>query len=199
MSDDELFRRLLLAGFLLFVPVAAYHRLQSRTGERLDRTQEGWFIMITLRLAGAVSMTGLIAYLVNPNSMAWAAVAIPVWLRWAGVGLDLFAGLLLVWTLHSLGKNLTDTVVTRKEHALVIAGPYRWVRHPFYCSVGLAVLANSLAAANCFLLATGVSVFALQVIRTRKEEENLLARFGSHYRNYMQNTGRFAPRLPRSS
>ena len=39
---------------------------------------------------------------------------------------------LLVWTFRCLGKNLTDTVVTRQEHTLVMQGPYRWVRHPFY-------------------------------------------------------------------
>ena len=44
--------------------------------------------------------------------------------------------------------NLTDTVVTRKEHTLVTSGPYRWVRHPFYSAFGLAVLANSVTAAN---------------------------------------------------
>jgi protein-S-isoprenylcysteine O-methyltransferase Ste14 len=199
MSDDELFRRILLAGFLLFVPVAAYHRLKSRTGERLDRKQEGWFILITLRLVGAATLTGLIFYLVNPALMTWGAVPLPVWGRWAGVALDLLAGLLLVWTLHSLGRNLTDTVVTRKAHTLVTAGPYRWVRHPFYGSVVLLVLANSLAAANLFLLVTGATVFLLQVVRTRKEEENLLARFGPEYRNYMERTGRFMPRLGKSS
>ncbi len=26
---------------------------------------------------------------------------------------------MLFWTFHSLGKNLTDTVVTRREHILV--------------------------------------------------------------------------------
>jgi protein-S-isoprenylcysteine O-methyltransferase Ste14 len=195
MSDDQTFRPLLVAGFLLFFPIAAYHRLRSRTGEKLDRKQEGWFILVTLRLIGVAGLTALIAYLLNPPSMVWAAAPLPAWLRWIGVALAGLAGLLLTWTLHSLGRNLTDTVVTRKEHSLVITGPYRWVRHPFYCSVALAVLGNSLAAANLFLLAAGVAVFVLQALRTRKEEENLLARFGSDYRNYMQRTGRFTPRL----
>jgi protein-S-isoprenylcysteine O-methyltransferase Ste14 len=195
MSDDQLFRLLLLAGFVIFMPIGMYHRLKSRTGEKLDRRQEGLFIMITLRLAGIAGMAGLIAYLINPACMAWAAVPLPLWLRWTGVGLGLIAGLLLVWTLRTLGKNLTDTVVTRKEHTLVTTGPYRWVRHPFYTSVAFAVLANSLAAANWFLFVTGSLMFVLQVIRTRKEDENLIARFGDDYRNYMQRTGRFVPRL----
>jgi protein-S-isoprenylcysteine O-methyltransferase Ste14 len=33
---------------------------------------------------------------------------------------------------HSLGRNLTDTVVTRREAYLVLNGPYRFVRNPMY-------------------------------------------------------------------
>ena len=127
--------------------------------------------------------------------MAWAAVPLSGWLRWTGVGLGLIAGLLLTWTLRNLGRNLTDTVVTRKAHTLVTTGPYRWVRHPFYSAAALAFLANSLAAANWFLFVTGCAAILLLVIRTRKEEENLIARFGDDYRKYMHQTGRFMPRL----
>ena len=195
MNDDQLFRFILLAGFVIFMPIGIYHRLKSRTGEKLDRRQEGFFIMVTLRLIGVAGLTGLIAYLVKPASMVWAAVPLPIWLRWTGVGLALIGGLLLVWMFRTLGRNLTDTVVTRKQHALVTNGPYRWVRHPFYTSAVLFVLANALAAANWFFFVMGCAMFLLLVIRTRKEEENLIARFGDDYRNYMQRTGRFVPRL----
>ena len=102
---------------------------------------------------------------------------------------------LLVWTFRCLGTNLTDTVVTRQEHALVLHGPYRWIRHPLYGSAALLTVAMSLIAANWFLFAIGVLVFGLLVIRTRTEEENLVRRFGDSYRTYMQRTGRFLPRI----
>ena len=195
MSDDQLFRLILLAGFFIFMPIGIYHRLQARTGEKLDRRQEGLFIMITLRLVGVAGVAGLIAYLINPACMAWAAVPLPGWLRWTGVGLAFIAGLLLVWMFRTLGGNLTDTVVTRERHALVTTGPYRWVRHPFYSSAALVILGNSLVAANWLFFVAGCVMFLLLVIRTRKEEDNLIARFGDDYRNYMQRTGRFVPRL----
>jgi len=177
------------------MPIGIYHRWRARTGEKLDRRQEGLFIAITLRLLGVVGIVGLIAWLINPASMAWAAVPLPVWLRWTGVGLVLIAGLLLTWMFRTLGRNLTDTVVTRKVHTLVTTGPYRWVRHPFYTSAALLVCANSLATANAFFFVAGGLMFLLLAIRTGKEEENLIARFGDDYRNYMQRTGRFLPRL----
>jgi len=194
MSDDQTFRLIFLVWFITFIPIGIWHRLKSRTGEKLDRRQEGFFILVTLRLTGLVGWIGLIAYLINPYSMAWAAAPLPVWLRWIGVGLMAVAGCLVIWMFRSLGKNLTDTVVTRKEHTLVTTGPYRWIRHPLYTSAALLVPASSLVTANWFFFVTGCVVMLLLVIRTRKEEENLVARFGDDYRNYMQRTGRFVPR-----
>ena len=194
MSDDQ-FRLILLAGFVIFMPIGIYHRLKARTGEKLDRRQEGMFILVALRLAGLAGTAGLIAYLIDPAYMAWAAVPLPVWLRWTGVGLALIAGSLLVWMFRTLGRNLTDTVVTRKQHTLVTTGPYRWVRHPMYASAALAIVGNSLVAANWYLFVVGCLALLLLVIRTRKEEQNLIAKFGDDYRNYMQQTGRFVPRL----
>ena len=104
----------------------------------------------------------------------------------------------MVVTFRTLGKNLTDTVVTRAEHTLVTRGPYRWVRHPFYLATALAVVANSLVTANWFLALTGGIAFGLLVLRTRTEEEKLIERFGEDYKEYMERTGRFFPRLFRA-
>ena len=195
MDHDQTFRVALIWGAVCVLPVAIYHRLRSQaTGEKLDRRQEGLLILWTLRPIGIVGMLGLIAYMVNPDWMVWSSMPLPVWLRWVGVGVGVVAGALLIWTFRSLGKNLTDTVVTRKAHSLVTHGPYRWVRHPFYVCVALTVLANTLTTANWFVCLTGSLALALIVIRTRREEEKLLERFGDAYRAYIERTGRFWPR-----
>ncbi|MGH9254861.1 MAG: methyltransferase family protein [Vicinamibacterales bacterium] len=200
MNHDQTFALVLTIGWLILLPIMVFHRVRSQmTRERLDRRQEGAFILLTLRPAGIAHMLGMLTYMVNPSRMAWSAMPLPVWLRWTGVAIGAAAGCLLVWTLVSLGRNLTDTVVTRKAHTLVTIGPYRWVRHPFYDAVAMAVLANSLAAANWFLLATGALLVALIVVRTRTEEQHLLARFGDAYRGYMDRTGRFLPMRSRSA
>jgi protein-S-isoprenylcysteine O-methyltransferase Ste14 len=191
----EMSRVVLIAGFLFLIPILLYHRIRSQaTGEPLDRRLEGPLILYTLRPLGLVFMIGLIAYLVDPSNMQWSSVPLPGKVKALGVASFAAGGLLLIWTLRTLGKNLTDTVVTRREHTLVLHGPYRWVRHPFYDAVLLILLGVSLIAANWFLLLVGTSVLALIWMRTRKEEELLLARFGSPYREYMRRTGRFFPR-----
>ncbi|MDQ3115717.1 MAG: isoprenylcysteine carboxylmethyltransferase family protein [Verrucomicrobiota bacterium] len=196
MNQEATFQAVLGAGFLTVLIVTLYHRLRSwASREKLDRRQEGILILATLRPVGLMLWLGVIAYAVDPGWMAWSSLPLPAGLRWTGVALCVLAVALLTWTLRGLGTNLTDTVVTRREHTLVTHGPYRRVRHPFYDSMGLFILAASLIAANWFLLLSGSVVFFLIVVRTRREEENLLARFGEAYRAYMKKTGRFLPRI----
>jgi protein-S-isoprenylcysteine O-methyltransferase Ste14 len=196
MNHDQMFRVVLVVAFLAILPIGLYFRLRSQaTHERLDRRQEGLFILATLRPLGASFWLGLIAWMIDPGWLPWSAVSLPIQLRWTGVGMIVVATGLLVWTFRSLGRNLTDTVVTRQQHTLVVNGPYRWIRHPLYDSAALLMLASSLIAANWFFFAIGIAVFCLLVIRTRTEEEHLLARFGNSYRTYMDRTGRFLPRI----
>jgi protein-S-isoprenylcysteine O-methyltransferase Ste14 len=195
MDLDHTFRMLMVVGFLLLFPSGVYYRLKSQVPrERLDRSHEGVFILATLRPLGLIFWAGMIAYMINPAWMAWSSMPLPAWLRWTAVAfLPLGAGL-LVWTFHTLGPNLTDTVVTRRSHTLVTRGPYRFVRHPFYDSAAVLAVATSLMMANWFVLLTGVSVFLLLAVRSRTEEDMLLARFGDPYRSYRARTGRFLPK-----
>src|SRR5262245_54133853 len=195
ISNDHTFRWVLLAGMVLFVPAGLYFRFKSHTGEKLDRRQEGWFILISLRLVALAAAIGLITYLVNPEKMSWSSIPLPVPLRWPGAAFMFLAGCLVIWTFYNLGANLTDTVVTREKHTLVTSGPYRWVRHPFYMAGVLALLGIFLLTANVYILVSGLLALSLLVLRTRKEEEKLIERFGEEYRNYMQRTGRFIPKL----
>src|SRR5687768_9112927 len=145
MDPDSALRAVVIAVMLLLLPFGLYHRVRSQsTGEKLDRSQEGLFILATLRPLGAVYWLSVFAWMINPRWMAWSSVLLPVWLRWGGVIALVAGSALLVWTFRTLGTNLTDTVVTREAHTLVVHGPYRWIRHPLYSSAALLVVAMSL-------------------------------------------------------
>lgn len=195
---DDLFRLIFLAILMGILPFALFHRIRSNwSGEKLDRWQEGTFILFGLRLSGLPWFIGCILWMIDPALMAWSSVPFPIWLRWCGFILVGLWGLLFVWTFQTLGRNLTDTVVTRQEHTLVTTGPYQYVRHPFYLAIFIAVVGGSMVAANWFLLLGGLLPFAFLVARTRIEEEKLIERFGDDYRAYMARTGRFIPRFRR--
>ncbi len=49
MEDEQIFRVILVLGFVAVFPVALYHRLKAHASkDRLDRRQEGIFILLTL-------------------------------------------------------------------------------------------------------------------------------------------------------
>jgi len=199
MNEETTFRAILGAGFIAVLAVTLHHRLRSwASKEVLDRRPEGLFILATLRPVSLLLWLSVIAYLLNPDWMAWSALPLPAWLRWSGVAVFTTGAALLTWTLRRLGTNLTDTVVTRRAHTLVTQGPYRWVRHPFYDAMALLIAGIALIAANWFIAATGAVVILLLAIRVRTEEALLLARFGDAYRRYNESTGRYIPRLRRT-
>ena len=196
MALDLTFRPYVVAGFFLVILIALPFRLRSQsTREKLDRTQEGVVMMIVLRLGGLALWAGVIAFMIDPALMRWSSIPLPPDARWTGVGLTMLTAVLLVWTLRSLGPNLTDTVVTRAAHTLVTRGPYRWVRHPFYDCMALFVVSIALMMANWFVIVAGGVMFALLAIRSRTEEDKLLERFGEPYRAYRAATGRFLPKI----
>lgn len=196
-ADDQTFRVVLTAGFAVVFPVALFYRVRSQmTREPLDRRQEGAFILLTLRPIGLAGMLATLAFMIDPAWMAWSSVPLPAALRWAGAGIGALGAALLLWAFASLGRNLTDTVVTRRAHTLVTHGPYRRVRHPFYDGVALLVVATALMTATWFVFVCGALAFALLVARTPIEEAHLLQRFGRPYEEYRRRTGRFLPRLP---
>jgi protein-S-isoprenylcysteine O-methyltransferase Ste14 len=196
MIDDLEFRIALIAIlFLRTIPGVYFWLRNLRSGEKLDRRPEGLAMRFGLRLGAGIYGIGVMAWLVKPSWMTWSSLPLPVWLRWIGVGLVVIGVLTLNWGLHALGKNFTDTVVTRKEQTLVTCGPYRWVRNPLYASYFVIATGVTLLTANYFPAVAGAAVLTLVVIRTRREEEKLIDRLGDEYREYMKQVGRFLPRI----
>ena len=198
MGQDGTFRMALLVVLAIMIAITAFHRMQARAaGGSVSRREEGFVLLAMRAVCGLSIWVAIIAYLVSPGSMAWAALPAAEWLRWGGVALGLLACGLLYWTLHHLGTNLTDTVVTRARATLITSGPFGWVRHPFYVTVLLLLLSVSLITANWFIGLASISICAFFILRTPLEEQKLGERFGDDYRAYTQRTGRFLPRLAR--
>lgn len=196
MPSENPFRIALVVIIVATMAVTVYHRLQAaRSGETISRKVEGYAFAISLRFAGLCLWIATLGYLLFPASFRWASMPLPESARWVGVVAGSLCSLLMYWTLSSLGKNLTDTVVTREEASLVTHGPYRWVRHPFYVSAALLMATVTVLTANWLIGMTSLIVLSLLAVRTPQEEAMLIERFGDEYRVYMAKTGRFFPRI----
>ena len=189
-------RAALIGLSLTFLTVGIYHRIRAaQSGDKLDRTKEGWPTLIGMRLAGLVTFGSTAAWLWNPPWFAWAAVSVPEWARWIGVGGFALSVAWLIWMFVSLGPNLTDTVVTRRDAYFVERGPYRYVRNPMYSGILMMGASLGLALGSWLVPVAATVMFAVLARRTRIEEMYLIERFGDQYRNYMVRVGRFFPHL----
>ena len=196
MPLETSFRIDVVAVMVLTSTITLYHRLQAASsGEKISRKDEGFLFAIVLRLSGLCLMVATIAYVAFPSFVQWASFPLPTWIRWLGIVTGILCSALMCWTLNSLGRNLTDTVVTRAEATLITDGPYRWVRHPFYVTAALLMASVTVLAGNWLIGASSVLVMGLLAVRTPKEEQMLIERFGQQYRDYMAKTGRFFPRI----
>lgn len=195
----EIFFRIALLIVMSFtIAVTLRFRLQAAaSGEKISRQAEGYAFAIVLRMIGLCCWLAVVAYVLFPASVQWATISLPTWLRWVAVVCGGLCSLLMYWTLSSLGKNLTDTVVTRKNATLVTHGPYRWVRHPFYVTTALLMASATLITANGLIGVTSLIVLILLAVRTPREEKMLIERFGQEYSDYKATTGRFIPKFSR--
>lgn len=81
------------------------------------------------------------------------------------------------------------------EDRLVTTGPYAVVRHPQYLGIFIALLGELIHWPTILTLALLPFVVLAYVGLARKEERELLLRFGDAYRDYQRRVPTFIPRL----
>ena len=194
---ENIFR--ILAAMILFtgIGISSYFRRKAdrESGETISRNVDGTPMMTVIKIGGLILWLSPLVYLINPAWMAWSKIGLPEWVRWLGVGLGILCVLGIYWLFSSIGSGITPTSATRKEHKLVTSGPYRWIRHPLYSFASSLFIAFGMMADNWFIALLGILAFIAMASRTPKEEENLIAKFGDEYREYMKRTGRYLPKL----
>jgi protein-S-isoprenylcysteine O-methyltransferase Ste14 len=122
----------------------------------------------------------------------WRPIVVPqLWSAAGAVGLALSALQALGWGIVLLSTFLIDhfelfgvrqgfggTTTASFRTPLL----YRWVRHPLYFGLLLALWSSPTMSAGHLLLATALTVYLL--IGARYEERDLLRTFGERYRQY---------------
>jgi protein-S-isoprenylcysteine O-methyltransferase Ste14 len=112
----------------------------------------------------------------------------------AGLGLCLVAmGLALAaWARVHLGRNWSGAITVKEEHALVATGPYRFLRHPIYSGILLALLGTAVAIGEWRgLLGVVLAAFAF-FHRSRIEEARMRDTF-PQYEEYRRRTRALVP------
>jgi protein-S-isoprenylcysteine O-methyltransferase Ste14 len=191
-----MFRWFALVALVGCLSISAYYRRRARLqGETIPRRRETRLLLAGRALVALPLFVAILTYLVNPPWMAWAELPLPTWTRWVGVALGLVTVPAAHWVFTSLGRNVSETVLTKSHHELVTSGPYRWIRHPLYTTGIALVLAIGVMAASWFILLFGlIALASIRLVVIPLEERELVTTFGQEYRDYMQRTGRLLPR-----
>ncbi|MGF1599481.1 MAG: methyltransferase family protein [Acidimicrobiales bacterium] len=140
----------------------------------------------------AVQAVLLVTLVALPGGTAWPT---PPVVRVGGlvaVGCGL---IVVVLAATGLGTALTATPVPRDGAALATSGLYRFVRHPIYSGILLAVAGSTVRAASWVTLAVALLTVVFFDAKARWEEERLAERYPG-YARYAAVTPRFFP-LPR--
>jgi protein-S-isoprenylcysteine O-methyltransferase Ste14 len=117
-----------------------------------------------------------------------AAEVLGVVITAAGIG---FA----VWARLYLGGNWSSSVTVKAGHELVRTGPYRWVRHPIYTGLILALVGSALERRQVRGLIAVVLVYGGFKIKSKIEERAMTSTFGPAYADYSRTTGAIVPKL----
>jgi protein-S-isoprenylcysteine O-methyltransferase Ste14 len=164
------------------------------TKDKFYTETEGIMIATSRFLLLGASAVGILAYCINSHFMDWSALSLPFLLRWFGFVMGLIALIILFWVIRSLGRNFSTSLTIRKDQTLITKGPYHWVRHPMYTAFILLWFGFFFISTNWFIGFTGIVGFVLTiVVRTPKEEQMMIERFGEEYLTYMKRTGRYLP------
>ncbi len=195
MKTEILFRA--LSGIILlgaFLISGAFRKRAREEGGTIERKQEGW-LALSLRMGLAFPL--LLVLLLNifyPSALAWAHFNPPLFLQILGLVLAGSCLPLLWWVFSSIGKNISETVLTKDSHELVTRGPYARVRHPLYGTALVLLLALGFVFGDWIVLGyclAGLLAFRLLVIPA--EEQQLLDAFGEEYECYQARTGAIFP------
>jgi protein-S-isoprenylcysteine O-methyltransferase len=137
-----------------------------------------------LMFSGDVLRGYLRAHLYSPNSLTDAA----------GIAIT-FAGIAFaVWARVYLGGNWSSSVTLKVGHQLVRRGPYRWVRHPIYTGLTLAMLGTAIVRAQLRGVIAVVLVYIGFKIKSKIEEHVMTETFGAEYDDYRSQTGAIFPK-----
>jgi protein-S-isoprenylcysteine O-methyltransferase Ste14 len=119
-----------------------------------------------------------------------AAVMVGVALIAAGLAV-------FVWTVRLFERIGRGTLAPwDPPERLVVAGPYRHLRHPMITGVALVLAGETLALGSTGIaVVLGAFVAINTVYLPFVEEPALMRRFGADYERYMANVGRWIPRL----
>lgn len=169
----------------LAVEIAVLRPAADRSGSDVDR--HSLLILASSNLLAP--LLAIVLYLVGVGGIGLAS-------GWKLLGvLLMISGIAVRWSgIWTLRRFFSANVAVQSDHRLVVAGPYRWVRHPGYFGGWLMFVGLALALANWIaLLVLAVLTVPALLYRIMVEEQALRGAFPEEYAVYAGRVRKFIP------
>ncbi len=156
-------------------------------------TKWGWIEICTLPeiLIFYIATYVFVTRDVVPSELSVASLVAPI----IGALLALSGFIITSWAFFCFPKVSAGHYV-EKEHRLITAGPYGFVRHPIYIGVFLIWFSLAIAFLNLWMfLITVLYVVPMTILYMRSEEAMMLNELGDEYIDYCERVGMVFPRF----
>ena len=193
--SDFVFRIAFIVIFTsLTIVRVTYKRRAGALGEGIFPKSEGCLLNCIRGVLGSTLFFRVFFFIAFPEALPYAYINLPKPARLVGAAGGLCGVFIIALSHNALGKNFSSTVIIKKNHNLVTTGPYRTVRHPMYLGYLILFISVFLLSENWVIGVSGSGIIlSLMTLRLRKEEKELINRFGIQYITYMRKTGKFFP------
>jgi protein-S-isoprenylcysteine O-methyltransferase Ste14 len=207
MTQETIFKIAFYLLFFSFAYVMTAYSKKAKTrqediaaNKKMHDEHEIPLLLKIRQLFGLPFYIGILLWTFTPSLMEWSALSLPLWLRWTGLALGLFAIILNAWSHKTLslklGPDFNPALRLLKVPALVKEGPYAKVRHPIYLAFLFMQIAVLLLTSNWLIGLSGIAIIiSVIAIRVPEEEKLLTEQFGADYLNYLTQTGRLIPKF----
>jgi protein-S-isoprenylcysteine O-methyltransferase Ste14 len=186
---DTIFQAMWGAWCLYWLASAVGTKATARRESALSRLAHLAPVFVAFTLVASPRLPGTLLHL--------RLLAQEYWRIWffLGAGLTAAGLALAVWARVHLGRNWSASVTIKRQHELVVSGPYGMVRHPIYSGLLLAFLGTAVALGELRgLLALAIAAASLWP-KLKREERFMIEQFGDAYTAYGQRVPALIPHL----
>jgi protein-S-isoprenylcysteine O-methyltransferase Ste14 len=165
--------------------------LLLRSRPPVERPREWKEVLVPLAVSTFFMVYSLHPLLPQTLREPLAPLSVQVPCAFASLALGAAGSLLALWGVIALGRSFGIFVAVRK---VVLAGPYRYVRHPIYSGYLLIWIGQVLVNLSIGI-ALFVAIHVLLMIYRARLEERRLAEASPEYRAYREQTGFLFPKV----
>jgi protein-S-isoprenylcysteine O-methyltransferase Ste14 len=171
--------------FVFEAVMGLLQRWRARSGVRNDPT----FWVLYVCIAGSVLLSQALG---RSDALPWPGGRL--WPVVAGLVLIVAGVALRAWSIITLGRFFQYQIRIQAGHTVVTNGPYRFVRHPSYTGVVLAIAGYALATGDVYSLVAALALSAAGLaVRIRAEERQLCEALGDDYAEFAAHRKRLIP------